>query len=89
MSNFNTSNVTNMNSMFYESQNLTTIYVNNKFVTNNVTYDDFVFYGCTNLVGGSGTKYNASFYSGGNYADIRYARIDGGTGSPGYFTLKN
>lgn len=89
LSNFNTSNVTNMNSMFYESQNLTTIYVSNKFVTNNVTYGDFVFYSCTNLVGGSGTKYNASFYSGGNYADIRYARIDGGTGSPGYFTLKN
>ena len=41
-----------------------------------------MFYNTTNLVGGSGTKYNRS------YVDKTYARIDGGTSSPGYFTAK-
>ena len=35
------------------------------------------------LVGGNGTVYSHS------YTDKTYARIDGGTSSPGYFTLKN
>ena len=36
----------------------------------------------TNLVGGNGTVYNSS------HVDKTYARLDGGTSSPGYFTLK-
>ena len=41
-----------------------------------------MFAGCTSLVGGAGTKYNA------NHKDKTYARIDGGTSNPGYFTAK-
>lgn len=41
-----------------------------------------IFNGCTNLIGGQGTKYDP------NHTGIEYARIDGGEESPGYFTLK-
>ena len=41
-----------------------------------------MFYDCTNLVGGSGTRYDDS------HVDKEYARIDGGTSTPGYFTYK-
>ena len=83
LSNFNTSNVTNMAQMFNSSTNLKTIYVSNKFNTDKVTSSTNMFRGCTNLVGGAGTKYNSS------YTDKTYARIDGGTSNPGYFTAKN
>ena len=79
LSNFDTSKVTNMTRMFSNSK-VTTIYVNNKFVTTAVTDSTDMFTGSTNLVGGSGTKYNSS------YTDKTYARIDGGTSNPGYFT---
>ena len=81
LSSFDTSNVTNMQGMFYSSL-LKTIYVSNKFSTSKVTQDGSMFNACTNLVGGAGTKYDSSHY------DKTYARIDGGTSSPGYFTLK-
>jgi hypothetical protein len=42
-----------------------------------------MFEDCTALVGGSGTKYDA------NHIDKAYARIDGGSGNPGYLTDKN
>ena len=80
LSNFNTSNVTIMSYMFNTSTNLKTIYVGDKFNTNNVTSSANMFNACTNLVGGSGTKYSAA------YVDKTYARIDGGTSNPGYFT---
>ena len=80
LSNFNTSNVTNMAQMFNSSTNLKTIYVSNKFNTDKVTSSTNMFRGCTNLVGGAGTKYNSS------YVDKTYARIDGDTSNPGYFT---
>ena len=76
---FNTSSVTDMNSMFRSSANLTTIKVSNNFVTNNVTNSNYMFYNCTSLVGGNGTTYNSS------YTDKTYARIDR-SGTPGYFT---
>ena len=41
-----------------------------------------MFTNATNIEGGSGTKYNSP------YVDKTYARIDGGTSSPGYFTAK-
>lgn len=68
--------------MFYETTNLKTIYTSNKFSTNSVTMSTDMFKEATNLVGGSGTKYNSS------YADKTYAHIDGGTSNPGYFTAK-
>ena len=80
LSNFNRSNVTNMAQMFNSSTNLKTIYVSNKFNTDKVTSSTYMFNGCTKLVGGAGTKYNSS------YVDKTYARIDGGTSNPGYFT---
>ena len=80
LSNFDTSKVTAMAYMFDSATNLKTIYVSNKFNTNNVNYSTYMFNNCTKLVGGSGTKYNSS------YTDKTYARIDGGTSSPGYFT---
>ena len=83
LSNFDTSNVTYMYSMFKNATNLKTIYGSSKFVTTAVTSSTNMFYGCTKLIGGAGTKYNSS------YVDKTYARIDGGTSNPGYFTAKN
>ena len=82
VSNFDTSKVTNMSNMFYKATNLKTIYVSNKFNTDKVTSSTDMFSSCTNLVGGAGTKYDA------NHVDKTYARIDGGTSNPGYFTAK-
>ncbi len=83
LSSFDTSSVTNMSSMFYNNKNLITIYASDKFLTDNVTSSTSMFYNSTNLVGGAGTAYNRS------YTDKTYARVDGGTSSPGYFTLKS
>ena len=82
LSSFDTSKVTNMKNMFYNTTNLKTIYASDNFNTNSVTSSDDMFTGTTNLVGGAGTTYNSS------YVDKTYARIDGGTSSPGYFTAK-
>ena len=80
VSSFDTSKVTDMSYMFDNSTNLKTIYVSDKFLTIAVTSSTGMFRYCTNLVGGAGTKYNSS------YVDKTYARIDGGTSNPGYFT---
>ena len=80
VSSFDTSNVTDMSSMFDFSYSLTTIYVSSKFKTDKVTDSTRMFYDCTKLIGGAGTKYNSS------HVDKTYARIDGGTSNPGYFT---
>ncbi|MGM9875144.1 MAG: BspA family leucine-rich repeat surface protein [Bacilli bacterium] len=82
LSSFDTSNVTNMSEMFYSNPNLKTIYASDKFNTNAVTSSTNMFYNSTKLVGGAGTTYNSS------YVDKTYARIDGGTSNPGYFTRK-
>ena len=79
LSSFDTSNVVNMGRMFQNTQ-LETIYVSSKFNINNVTLSTNMFAGSTNLVGGAGTKYDST------KTDKTYARIDGGTSSPGYFT---
>ena len=80
LSNFDTSKVTNMERMFSYATNLKTIYVSDKFNIDNVTSSDKMFTSSTNLVGGAGTKYDA------NHVGKTYARIDGGTSNPGYFT---
>ncbi len=82
LSNFNTSNVIYMNAMFADCTNLKTIYASDKFDISNVTNSSNMFSSTNNLVGGTGTKYDE------NHIDKEYARIDGGTDSPGYFTLK-
>ena len=83
LSNFDTNNVTNMEDMFRDSSKLKSIYVSNKFATNNIASNTAVFSGAVSLVGGAGTVYDSA------NVDVTYARIDGGTSSPGYFTLKN
>ena len=83
VSSFNTSNVTNMGYMFRDSTNLKTIYASSKYNTSKVISSGNMFTGCTSLVGGQGTVYDST------KVDKTYARIDGGTSSPGYFTLKN
>ena len=83
LSNFDTSNVTNMIYMFAGAQNLSKIYTSNKFNTDAVSADTDMFNNCTSLVGGAGTTYDST------KTDKTYARIDGGTSNPGYFTLKN
>ena len=80
LSNFNTSKVTNMSHMFYIS-NVKSLDVSS-FDTSKVTNSSNMFKSSTKLVGGSGTKYDST------KIDKTYARIDGGTSSPGYFTRK-
>ena len=80
LSSFNTAKVTHMSGMFYNCSNLTSIYVGNGWSTHAVTYSGSMFEGCTSLVGGMGTTYDAS------HIDKTYAHIDGGPSNPGYFT---
>ena len=71
----------NMYEMFYESERLKTVFVGDNW---NAGYsrDFFMLWGCNKLVGGMGTKYNGCKFG------REWARIDGGTESPGYFTYK-
>ena len=91
LSNFNTSKVTydanhyiyGIIYMFQNCSALTTIEVGDGWTTANLTGSANVFKGCTNLVGGAGTRYDE------NHTDYTYAHIDGGPDNPGYFTGKN
>ena len=83
LSSFNTSNVTVMTTMFFDCGELKTIFVGDGWSTAAVTESDFMFDGCTKLVGGQGTTYNAS------HIEADYAHIDGGSSNPGYFTYRN
>ena len=82
LSSFNTRNVNNMDGMF-ELCGLKTIYVGEFWNMENVTNSIYMFDDCTNLVGGKGTKFDS------NHTDGEYARIDGGSYKPGYFTNVN
>ena len=82
LSSFDTSNVESMSSMFYNCRNLETIYASEKWSTAKCTTTGYVFRYNTKLTGGLGTKYTSSYHG------TQYARIDGGTESPGYFTAK-
>ena len=75
--------------MFEQCTNLKTIYVKEYDSTNNtgwttsaVTNSTNMFLNCNNIVGGNGTKYNAT------YKDATYARIDTAE-TPGYLTNIN
>ena len=80
LSSFDTLKVTDMSTMFYNCGNLVTIYVSNSWTTSAVTESTRIFYHDYNLVGGAGTTYSVD--------SIGYAKIDGGTSNPGYFTYK-
>ncbi len=89
LSSFNTSNVTYMGGMFFGCSALKTIYASEEWSTENLTDGNVfsgsedMFTGCTKLVGGMGTVYSKA------HTDATYARIDGGTKAPGYFTDYN
>ena len=69
-----------MGGMFDDCSSLKTIYASSEWNTSKVENGESMFHGCTNLVGGAGTTYDA------NHTDYTYAHIDGGTNNPGYFT---
>ena len=71
-----------MNSMFHGCFALTTIYVSDKFVVDQVTSSDTMFNECNALVGGNGTA-----YINGKNDGVAYAHIDV-AGNPGYFSGK-
>ncbi len=77
LSNFNMDRVI-ASCMFYHATKLKTIYVGREW---NVT-GERVFENCYELMGGAGTVYDK------NHIDATYARVDGGTSSPGYLTLR-
>ena len=81
VSSFDISKVTNMNMLFSSCPNLTTIYCDNDWSTTSAT-SDYMFSGCYKLVGGQGTPFDD------NVKDATYARPDGGTSAPGYFTTR-
>ena len=83
MSSFNTGKVKDMWRMFYGCSAIESLYVGNGWSTTSVTNGTEMFGGCTKLVGGAGTTYDA------NHTDYTYAHIDGGSNNPGYFTDKN
>ena len=77
---FDLGSVTNMFAMFSGCSSLTTIYCNHDFSGHSLYPTGEVFDGCTSLVGGQGTTYSAS------HTSHAYARPDGGSSAPGYFT---
>ena len=76
---FNAGPVKFTDEMFFRCIALTTIYCRSDWSTGIVENSDDMFR-CSKLVGGKGTKWNS------DYKDITYARLDGGTEKPGYFT---
>ncbi len=82
LSGFNTASVTDMGNMFDGCSNLRTIWVGENWTTSAVAMGESMFYGCSALVGGQGTEFDA------NAISNIYACIDGGASNPGYFTNK-
>ena len=89
LTSFDVSNVKDMRMMFGSCYELTTIYCeqdwsqivppNNELESMDNMY--VMFGGCKKLVGGMGTAFDS------NVTDGTYARPDGGTDAPGYFTV--
>ena len=90
LTSFNTAKVSDMRYMFMGCYTLTTIFVSDKFVTDQVTSGDDMFHMCINLIGAieyDGSKidhkfanYETGYFTpkGGFHA---YAEFDGGTGT--------
>lgn len=79
LTSFNVGKVEDMQYMFMDCQALTTILCNEDWSVGDVK-SSLMFSGCKALAGGKGTGYD------GSKDDKTYARPDGGTVSPGYFT---
>lgn len=87
LSSFDTSSVNDIYYMFGYCVNLKTIYASNNWDTSSLSRKipettGRMFIDCTNLEGGRGTKWSEE------RKGYTYARIDGGTDAPGYFTEK-
>jgi len=78
---FDVSSVSNMNEMFANCSSLESIYCDNDWSkeATSLTKSNEMFYGCTKLVGGKGTKYDSE------KTGVEYAHLDV-DGNPGYFT---
>ena len=83
LTSFNTANVTDMSSMFEHCRNLKSIFVSDKFVTNQITNGDKMFNDCTNLRGYNDSKidHNYANCSQPGYFDpgFEYAMFDNAT----------
>lgn len=75
-----TENWTSATSTFANSSKLITIYVGEDITSGYIINSSNMFKGCTSILGGDGTVYDA------NFVDRRYAKIDN-ENNPGYFTL--
>ena len=80
LSSFKTANVTNMGRMFFNCKSLSTIYATKDFIA--PSNSENMFYSCNRLKGENDTNYSSNKEHG------EYARIDGGTDCPGYFSIK-
>ncbi len=76
---FDISKVTKMDFMFGDCYELATIYCSKDWSSTSASSDN-MFGTCRKLVGGNGTAFDS------NVTNATYARPDGGTASPGYFT---
>lgn len=81
LSKLNTTKITNTGRMFSQCGSLQTIYVGDNWKIDNVNSSDDMFDGCIHLYGGKGTSVKDK-----KVYDATYAKIDGGSDAPGYFT---
>ena len=81
LSGFNTANVTNMERMFSNCKEIKTVYASEKWSLNKELSSGEMFNYCYKLYGGMG-----SCISDFSSIDATYAKIDGGSKTPGYFT---
>lgn len=79
LSGFDVQKVSDFTSMFADCSNLASIIVAANWNRKNCSSSG-MFYGCNHLIGGKGTTFNS------DYINLNYAKIDGGTNAPGYFT---
>ena len=82
ISGFDGSKITDTTGMFSTCTALTTIYAKAGTDWSSISTAGSMFSSCSNLKGGAGTAFDNT------KIDASYARIDGGTSAPGYFTEK-
>ena len=101
LSSFDTSNIKTMTAMFSTCNSLKTIYVSERWNSSNLqslmaAYTTssnknshthrWIFYDCDLLKGAQGSSPEGSIDI--SFVNINFAKIDGGTSNPGYFTYK-
>ena len=79
---FRTGKITNLSGMFWGCSCLTTIVVSDNWGIDGLGNGEYMFSGCSHLVGGMGTMYSE------DNIESDYAHIDGGPDNPGYLTRK-